>query len=101
MHARVITVQVRSGQEDEVARVIRESILQAARNQKGYRGWITLLDRATGKAINISLWETEEDLRAGEASGYFQEQAAKSAPHAAGPPSREAFEVVVADLPEA
>lgn len=44
----------------------------------------------------MTLWETEEDLKAGENSGYFREQVAKFGPLLLGPPTREVFIVSAA-----
>ncbi len=68
-------------------------MVPAAEKQKGFRGGYLLTDRATGKGISISLWETEADMKASETSGYLQEQIAKFGGLFAGPPIREAFEV--------
>jgi hypothetical protein len=54
-----------------------------------------LIDRATGKGVSISLWDTEADMQAGESSGYYQQQVGKFAPLMMAPPVREVYEVAV------
>lgn len=95
MHARVVYTQVQSGKIDEAIRIYRDSVTPAAEKQKGFKGGYLLTDRATGKGISISLWETEADMKAGETGGYLQEQIAKFGALFAGPPIREGFEVSV------
>ena len=96
MHARVTTGSVHPEQLDEFARTLRESLIPAAERQGGYREFLLLTDRASGRVVGISLWETEQDLRASEEDGgYYREQLAKLAPFFASPPSREAYEVAL------
>ncbi len=66
MFARVSTFQGQPDQTAEGIRVAREQILPAARLQEGFRGIYLLFDRESGRSLSITLWETEEDLRASE-----------------------------------
>ena len=95
MHARVVTCQVQSGKMDEVVTITRDSIIPAAKQQKGFKSYLGLTDRNTNKGIGVTLWETEADMTAGEDSGYYREQIAKIAPILAGPPTTEHYEVTV------
>ena len=59
------------------------------RKQHDFKGVTVLNDRATGKGILITFWQTEADLKASdEASQYFQEQLAKFATYFTAPPVR-------------
>jgi len=93
MFARVITVHVQPGKIDEAATVYRDSIIPAAKEQKGFSGAMLLTDPVTGKGISVTLWETEANQKASEASGYVAQQVGKIAPLLAGPPVRESFVV--------
>lgn len=95
MYARVVTSQLQPGKIDEGVRLYRDSVIPAANQQQGFKGAFLLTDPNTGKGVSISLWETEADMRAGETSGYYQEQIAKFAQVFAGPPTREGYEVSV------
>ena len=66
MFARVQTVRQPVEKLDEMTKVARKQ-LPAAQELKGFRGFYYLIDRDNGKAMVISLWETEEDLRQVEA----------------------------------
>ena len=82
---------------ERLGTIFNESVLPAERQQGGFRGGLLLTEPATGKAVLVSLWESEADLHAGETSGYYVEQIAKLAGVGlfAGPPVRETFEVSV------
>lgn len=93
MYARATVVQLRPETMDEAAKIYTESVLPAAKLQKGFKGALFLTDPASGKGLSITLWRTEADLQAGESSGYFKEQIAKFAPFLAAPPTRDVFVV--------
>jgi len=95
MHARVTTVEMQPDKIEESVRMYRDSVIPAAKQQQGFKGAFLLTDPNTGKGVSITLWETEADMRAGETSGYYQEQIAKFAQIFAGPPTREGYEVSV------
>jgi quinol monooxygenase YgiN len=93
MHARVTRVQLQPDKLDEAIRIYQESVIPAARQQPGFRSTQLITDRASGMGLSITVWESEADLQASEASGYYQEQVAKFAPLLTAPPVREVFEV--------
>jgi heme-degrading monooxygenase HmoA len=95
MYARVTIAAAQPGKIDESIKVMRDSILPAAKKQKGFKNLFFLTDRATGKAIVIAIWKSEADMTAGESSGYYREQVAKELPLLVGPPTREHYEVSV------
>ena len=96
MYARVTTVQVSPDNVEEAIRLWRDSVMPAARQQKGFKSGRLLVDRKTGKAVSLGLWETEADVKAtGESSAYLQEQLAKFASLFTAPPVVEHYEVAV------
>ena len=95
MHAQLVRAKLLPGKAGEAAPVFRDSILPAAREQKGFVSAHVLVDREGGRFAAISLWETAADLEAIIASGFFQEQVGKLAAAFDGPPEREVYEVVV------
>ena len=66
MFARVSMFQGPPDQTAEGIRVAREQILPAARLQPGFLGIYLLYDPEGGRSLAITLWETEEDMRASE-----------------------------------
>lgn len=77
MHGRVVSVQVKPEDLGEAISIYRDSVVPAAQDQDGFNGAILLTDPDTGKAISVTLWNSEEDLLKGQESGYYQEQIAK------------------------
>ncbi|MEY2689842.1 MAG: hypothetical protein RL375_4041 [Pseudomonadota bacterium] len=94
MFARTVVLQARIDKGPETNAIFRDSVLPAARQQHGFMGGYLLSNLETGKAMTITLWETEADLQAGENSGYFKQQIEKFAPMLVGPPVREIYKVV-------
>jgi heme-degrading monooxygenase HmoA len=93
MFARVTTVQISPDKIDEATSIFRDSVIPAAKAQKGYRSGYLLTDRASGKGMSITIWDSVEDLQASEALGFYQQQLAKFAPLFTAPPTRETYEV--------
>ena len=99
MYARVTTGYVQPGKMDEFNQYIRETIVTLYPQQQGFKGALFLTDRSANKAIAITLWETEAELAAGEASGgYYREQLTKLAHLFASAPVREAYEVSIQEV---
>jgi quinol monooxygenase YgiN len=93
MYARVTTVQLAPDKVDEAIRIYQESVIPAAQQQQGYRSTLLVTDRASGKGMAITVWESLDALNASEASGYYQQQIAKFGPLLTAAPVREAYEV--------
>jgi len=95
MHAGVVSNQIRPGKMDERLAIIRESIVPSLKDQNGFQGFVTLIDREHSKSIGYSMWNTAADLAASETSGNYQQQIAKLGGVLAAPPVREVYEVSV------
>lgn len=95
MFARLTTAQIPIDRIDRFIKIFEESVVPAAKSQKGYKGIYLFVDRKTGKGASITLWESEEDAIANEENRYYQEQVAKFITFYTKPPIREGYEVVV------
>jgi quinol monooxygenase YgiN len=95
MFARTTTMQLKIAFIDDALKVYKNSIVPAAQAQKGLIELDFFLDRKSGKAIAIAIWESEEDAKANEQSHYYQEQLIKLLSFYANPPIKEGFEVAV------
>ncbi len=96
MHVRVATVQIQPAKVQEGVDLFKNSVVPAQKGQKGYQGSYLLTNASSGKAIAISVWESEADMMAGESSGgYYQEQIAKFGGLFTGPPILEHYELSV------
>jgi heme-degrading monooxygenase HmoA len=93
MYVRVTTIQLQPGKVDEAVRIYQESVIPAAKQQAGFQSTSLLVDRAANKGIALTYWASEADMKANEASGYYQEQVAKFGALLAAAPVREAYEV--------
>ena len=93
MYSQLVRFQVQPGKVEEVIATFRDSVLPAARQQKGFKDAYLLADRSNNKGVGLSLWESEADVAALMESGFYREQVAKLAAVFAGPPEREVYEV--------
>jgi quinol monooxygenase YgiN len=94
MHARLVTSQYQLDKMDEAVQLYRESILPEVRKLPGFKGFMGLVDRSKGKAIALTLWESEADaLASGEGSAYMQASLAKFASFFVAAPVIETYEV--------
>jgi heme-degrading monooxygenase HmoA len=66
MHARVTTLEGSPERFEEGTRHVRERVLPQLQQMDGFKGFIALGDRRSGKLLGVALWESEEALRATE-----------------------------------
>ena len=57
--ARVNVLETTSDRIADVAQVVRDVVHPGIRGENGYVGYVVLGDPHTGKAIGVTLWETE------------------------------------------
>ncbi len=93
MRARFTAVEVKPGMMDEFIKVYTEETVPVAKTQDGFEGALLLTDPETNKTIVISMWESEEKMKAGEASGYYRDQIRKRKHLFAAPGVREYYDV--------
>ena len=74
MFARLFSSIIRNENLDELIRVWRDLDTPEMKSIKGYRGAYLLTNRKTGKAISMTLWDSEEDAIANEQNDYVQKQ---------------------------
>ena len=71
MHARVVSMELLPMNVGEAVRIYQEVVVPAAKEERGFKGALMLTDSETGEGVSISLWESEEDMHASEASGFY------------------------------
>ena len=64
MYARVTNTQVRVDKIDEAVSIWKDKLTPRLEQAKGFKGVYVMGDRATGKGLSITLWETKEDADA-------------------------------------
>jgi len=95
MYARVFRVEVDMTRIDDGVEIYEDGYVPSAREQKGFLGAMLLGDRATGKGMAISMWESEEDARENEQSGFVQQVLGKFTGILTGAPVMEGYEIMV------
>jgi heme-degrading monooxygenase HmoA len=95
MYARVTTLSFKVEKAEEGIRLFEESVVPAARAQKGFRGIALLADREAGRCVALTYWDDQAAAAANEENRYYQEQLVKFLPLYTTAPVREGFEVVV------
>ena len=84
---------------DEQRRLIENELLPLMRQQVGFKGYLGLVDTATGKLIGISLWDSEGDNFDFGSQRMVQEINGKFQPLVMpGMGSAEGFQVVIDTL---
>ncbi len=66
MYARVTTIQGSPDKMDDAKGHIQEQTLPQLQKMDGFKGFIALGDRQSGKVLGVAFWESEEALRATE-----------------------------------
>ena len=72
-------------------------VVPSLREQQGYEG-LVVLTTPEGKALVMSLWESEEAADAALASGFYAEQVERFLTFFRVPPGRETYRVALAEL---
>jgi heme-degrading monooxygenase HmoA len=66
MYARVTTIEGAPGKIDDAERHMQEQTLPQLQQMEGFKGFLALGDRQSGKVIGVAFWESEEALQATE-----------------------------------
>ena len=79
MYARVSIFEGSPEHMDDSLRQAREQVLPRAKQMEGFMGMIALGDRQSGKTLGITLWESEEAMRASEeAANHLRQESAEA-----------------------
>jgi len=79
MFGRVSTFEGSPEQVDELTRYAREQVLPALEGLDGFSGILGLADRQSGKVVAVTLWESEEAMRASEeAANRLRDESAET-----------------------
>ena len=98
MHVRLTTIEGSPDRMDEATRHVQEQALPQLRQMDGFKGFVALGDRQSGRLVGVAFWEDEEALRAteGAVSGVRSGTAEAVGGSVAGV---EEYEVVVYEAP--
>src|SRR5688572_20183772 len=64
MHARLTTLEAPPDRMDDATRFVQEQVLPQLQQMDGFKGFIALRVRGSGRLRGVALWESEEALRA-------------------------------------
>jgi heme-degrading monooxygenase HmoA len=98
MHARVTTVQGDPAKADEGIAGFRDGALPIVREAGGFKGALLLIDRETGKGIALTLWDSEEAMKATEEAVKPQRERVTEE-MGAETPTVDRYEVAVLEMP--
>ncbi|HEX2293479.1 MAG TPA: hypothetical protein VHH55_09205 [Gaiellaceae bacterium] len=83
---------------DQALELFRAELLPTVREQDGYDGTYVLAN-PDGKALLLTLWETEEQAEVNAPTGQYSDHLAQYAAIYGAPPGRSRYEVLLADRP--
>jgi heme-degrading monooxygenase HmoA len=79
LYARMTTIHSPAERMEQGLEKVKEEIVPAMRQIRGFKGIIGLVDRNANTGITISLWADEQAMQAGEEEGArLREEAAKA-----------------------
>ena len=95
MHARMTTIEMDPNRIDAAVSQLEEEDLPQWQDLAGFRGFTLVVDRASGKAVGTSYWDSEEEMDAAEDAVRDARQRAAETGGASGEPRVERFEVAL------
>src|SRR5918912_3033434 len=93
MFARVSTYEGATGQAEDVRQAV-EGMAEQVRANAGFQRGYFLLDRSSGKALSITLWESEQALQASASAVNPLRTQLAQALGSSGQPGVSTYEVV-------
>lgn len=80
MYARVLTGELKPGDEEAFVRMVREQVIPRASELPGFKGGYWLRDLDSHAVLGVTLFESEEALRASEAqANRIREESSRAA----------------------
>ena len=69
MYARLTTIEGAPDKMDEATRHVQEQTLPQLQKMDGFKGFVALGDRQSGRVVGVSFWESEQAMQASEEVG--------------------------------
>ncbi len=98
MFARVMHLQAKLENLDEITALYRGFVEPHLQTQHGFINSLLLTDPCTGRGMSITLWDSEADQLSSDNDGHFLLALGKVAPLLEAPPKKEDF---IAEAPTA
>jgi quinol monooxygenase YgiN len=93
MQARVLRFTIKPDQLSTARDVIETGVVPLLRAQPGFVRGALLLDRPSGDALTVVIWESADALQAWEDSPKMRQQMAQFMPVLVGAPQREVYDI--------
>ncbi len=68
MFARVSTFQGKPERLDDGVRFYKENVIPTTKKMTGFKEAFLMVDRKSGKTVGVTIWDTEQNLRASTAA---------------------------------
>ena len=72
MFARVTTLNVQKDKIEALEKRLKEVTWPGTKEQKGYKGYLALMNRETGEGIVIAIFDTEANMLASQKAAYYE-----------------------------
>jgi hypothetical protein len=72
--ARTISMEVRPSVLDDVLGILRDKVLPVVQTRAGMKACSVFVDRAVGKVVVLTVWQTQEGSRADDTGRLIQQQ---------------------------
>ena len=95
MHARMTVIEGSAERMDAVVGQVESDVLPLLRQQRGFKGFTVIGDRASGKVVATSYWDSEGDMQASEDAVRASRERAAETVGASGAPTVEHYEVLI------
>ena len=77
MYARVMSLNVQEGKMDALISAVAGAVEPMLLNMEGFQGGFLFTDPAAGTALTVTIWETEDQMLAGERMPSYIERISK------------------------
>ena len=98
MHARSGILQVSPDRVDDAVQAFTSNQAPKYKEANGYKGFVLLADRQSGKILGVSFWDSESDLQASDELGAAARSEIQESGGGSEEPVRETWEVVYDDM---
>ena len=95
MHARATTLQLDPARIDDAVRRLEEEDIPRWKELDGFKGFTLLADRASGRVVGTSFWESAQAMDASEDAVSPSRERAAQAGGASQAPIVQRYEVLV------
>jgi heme-degrading monooxygenase HmoA len=71
MYTRAITLPIQPGKVEKAINIFETTVAPMFQQLKGFKGGYLVGDRASGRTVSFTLWDSETDASALDTSGFY------------------------------